>query len=76
MLSRLVHQCLDNKELTGFAFNTSERKYTITNEKGKEDIFLEVPDKKDSDKYLLDTLFTNHKMTEKLYKLLEKVSAE
>lgn len=75
MLSRLVNQCLDNKELTGFSYITSERKYIITNEKGKEDVFLEVPDKKDSDKYLLDTLFTNHKMTEKLYKLLDKVTA-
>lgn len=75
IINRTVQQCIEHAEVTGFKYNVTQRTYSYTDEKGKEIIFLEVPEKKDPDKFILDTLTNDHKKVDKLSKLLDRVLA-
>lgn len=76
IINRTINQCLENKESTGFEYRPTDRKYVIVNEKGKEEVFCEVPDSKNPDKFLLDTLFNDHKKLDKMARLLDKIVKE
>ena len=74
IINRTIQKCIEHEESTSFKYNPTLRNYTYTDNKGKEQIFLEVPEKKDPDKFILDTLFADYKKLEQLNKLLDRVT--
>lgn len=75
IVSRTINKCLENVEFTGVSYSASERRYIITKQDGKVEEFLSVPEKKNPEQFLLETVFNNHKLLEKMSKLLDKVPA-